>query len=1164
MSHFSGFTVIHSNKIEHLRDLTFEWLATHPLSQPLAEEVFLTQSQGMAQWIEYELAMRSESGVAMALSFQLPSGFLWQVYRTVLGEEHVPKRSAFDRAELIWHLFRRLPDWLEDSAFALIREFLHSNTPLAQYQLCLQLADLYDEYQVYRADWLSAWSEGKNCVFNARGEEIELPESDVWQALLWQKLMHLLPHEHGRHRAGVHSAFLEKMEKLTARIMGLPERIIVFGVSSLPAQTIEALAALSKCCHVLILVHNPCRYFWGDLQEDRALIRRALRHPSRYMQTPALENLHLYAQPLLASFGRQGRDFISLLDEYDQPEKYRANFAKIDVFEDESHVPSTLLAHLQFDIHHLNPLPSSPEILEDFDASISIHSAHSALREVEILHNYLLKLFDEADGQIEPKDVMVMTPDIEKYAPFVQAIFGAKYQGVPTIPFTLADQGDRGALPFLRVFETFLSLSEKRCTMNEVLDWLSLKAFANKFELNDELLQQLRPILVDVGIRWGIDGTHLAHLELPDFPHNTWRAGLERLMLGFATGHADSWHDVLPYAQMPYELASSIAQLLAVMNTLQAIQNDCSQAKTPNAWQISILNLLDQCFLIDDIYEQRCVDKIQQTLETWLERCERAELLDTLMPLELVREVLMEAFQESMRSVNFLGGCVTFGTLMPMRAVPFKVICLLGLSDEAFPRKDRYAEFDLMRKFYRAGDRSKREEDRYLFLEALLSAREYLYFSYVGRDIKTNQSQPASVLLAQCCDWLDARFVRADGKKPSEILFTQHALQPFNLSEFDEYAPRSYVDAWRAEARAPLGTSNGLVRLALDAPFSGGHFFELHRLVRCFLCPSEFFLRQRLGISFSQRTQLEDDEPFELNRLIEHLEIEQILASNGCLSQFNLDNEQDYAQFQQNLLKKMQLEGVLPHGVLGVLANDWIVEHGIQAFKTRQHMNAIWHVVEENVRISWKSSRGVQIEDVLPTLYRDSNDQYAMCTLLIGDWKSNSEDEETGAKLIFLHRLLPFCLRHVLASASGHAWSSVLAATKSPDIAVLAPLSSEYAAMILEQLLAAYEESLCTPLPVTAKMAATWLSEWDETDEGNARAWAATKRVYEPSEFMINGISERDQYLGLAYFWADFEALMQHEDHAQHLYSFQYWTETIYRPLYQLFFKTIRIIRIES
>lgn len=515
-----GFMIVHGNRLDDLRDLAVSWMRRYPLA-PLESERVLVHSNGIAQWLKLALAEDPREdgggggGIAAALEVQLPAQFLWQAYRAVLGRESIPEVSELDKAPLTWRLMRLLPGLLERPDFRTLQRFLADDADLRKrHQLAERLADLFDQYQVYRGDWLDDWSQGRDQLRTANGQARPLGADERWQAELWRALLADVGADSlARSRSGVHRRFIEALRSASAAPRALPRRVVVFGISSMPAQTLEALAALARFSQVLLCVHNPCRHHWADIVADKDLLRHEYRRQQRRAGVPAdldEDRQHQHAQPLLAAWGKQGRDYINLLDSYDDPDSYRnlfgeVNGGRIDLFSEEA--PHGLLGQLQDDILELRPLAETrehwPPVAPRSDASIRFHVAHSAQREVEILHDQLLARFN-ADPSLKPRDVIVMVPDINAYAPHIEAVFGQ----VPRddqrfIPYTLADQGQRGREPLLIALEHLLKLPDSRFAVSEILDLLDVPALRRRFGVDEADLATLHRWIEGAGVRWG-------------------------------------------------------------------------------------------------------------------------------------------------------------------------------------------------------------------------------------------------------------------------------------------------------------------------------------------------------------------------------------------------------------------------------------------------------------------------------------------------------------------------------------------------------------------------------------------------------------------------------------------------------------------------------------
>jgi exodeoxyribonuclease V gamma subunit len=443
-----GLLILHGNQMELLRAAVFDWLRANPLG-PLEEEIILVQSNGVAEWLK--IALAEELGVCAATRVALPARFQWEAYRGMLGPERVPRRSPFDKDALTWRLMRLLPEVLAKDKFAPLRHFLSDGDAERRLQLAERLSDLYDQYQVYRADWLTDWAEGIDQLRRPGGDPIPLAPDQCWQAQLWREVHESLPPERRwSGRATIHQQFMAAVEEDRQPAQRLPRRVVLFGMSTLPYQTIEAMAGLSRHTQVLLAVPNPCQFYWGDIIEGRELLTAAYRrHQSRNGSNLAevpVEELHAHSHPLLASWGRQGRDFVRMLDEFDNGQGAKFGNMRVDLFNEGD--GGSLLSQVQAAVRDLLPLlehphvPPAPE-----DRSIEFHIAHSAQREVEVLHDQLLSWFAQ-DSELRPRDVVVMVPDIDTFSAAVHAVFEQHKRSDPRyIPFEIGDVKDRSRNP---------------------------------------------------------------------------------------------------------------------------------------------------------------------------------------------------------------------------------------------------------------------------------------------------------------------------------------------------------------------------------------------------------------------------------------------------------------------------------------------------------------------------------------------------------------------------------------------------------------------------------------------------------------------------------------------------------------------------------------------
>ena len=1198
----AGLMLVHGNHPETLRDLLLTWMKRYPLA-PLEKEVILVQSNGIAQWLKLALAAdvkiadgAGESaggcGIAAALEISLPSSFLWQAYRAVLGRDAVPENSPFDKSRLLWRLMRLLPEVMTQPVYAPLQRFLNNDSDRRKrFQLAERLADLFDQYQVYRADWLAAWAAGEAVLIEARGARRPLPEGQCWQAALWQALLAdvgasasdrrrvvsnaVSSTVSNAGRAAVHASFMQAAAAWPEdrRPAGLPRRVMVFGISALPRQSLEVLSMLARWTQVLMCVHNPCEHYWADIVADRDLLRARQSRQMRRSDRPAIvseELLHLHAHPLLAAWGKQGRDFIGLLDEHDSDDAratYLPHFTaigqRIDLFDEGDQGDArTLLHQLQDDIRALRSLTETRAAWPAFDPvsdnSIRFHVAHSAQREVEILHDQLLAAFNE-DASLRPRDVVVMVPDIDSYAPSIQAVFGLREaQDRRFIPFSLADQGQRHCDPLVQVLEKLIDLPQSRFAASDLLDLLDVPALRQRFAIAEDDLPLLHRWIRGANIRWGLHAEQRASLDLPaqsdPAAPNTWLFGLRRMLLGYAVGaQACDWQAIEPYDEIGGLDAVLLGPLAQLLDRLEATWRTLREPATVSDWCARLRELMADFFDAQTTGDAYTLQQLDSVLQRWLEACEEAALRETL-PLSVVGDYWLSQLDEGGLSQRFFAGAVTFATLMPMRAIPFRHICLLGMNDGDYPRTRVPMDFDLMCKDYRPGDRSRREDDRYLFLEALLSARDRLHISWVGRSINDNTTRPPSVLIGQLRDhfaagWRLASFTGEAAKAGQALLAAltiEHRLQPFSPDYFAVEADSSplftYAHEWRDPVDAPVQdaaatAANELPPLRRDEPLS------VRELAGFLKDPVKTFFRQRLGVYFDRDDPAsEDQEPFELDGLCNwKLQDELIRAQEAALT-----HDEAIEPVRAAQLARIQRRGELAAGGFGELMAQTLIEPMPDLFERYQAALLRWPLISESAEeirfCADVDGQTLDVADWLDGIRTTQSGERGRVVLETSNLVDKN-DHYRGDKLI------RHWVTHLASHLAGGPLTTMVVSLKGQ--VELKPVEIDVAQAHLITLLAAWQRGMRSPLPLAARTAFAWLRALPEVVDDTAgtdaaapelpleKARNAARKAYEGA-YMQQGEVETCAYLQRAY--PDFDTLCANGEFAE-------LAESLLRPL---------------
>jgi exodeoxyribonuclease V gamma subunit len=1078
-----GLLILHGNQMELLRAAVFDWLRNHPLS-PLEEEIILVQSNGVAEWLK--IALAEDMGVCAATRVALPARFLWQSYRGMLGPERVPSRSPFDKDALTWRLMRLLPELLQKDKFEPLRHFLQDGDPERRLQLAERLADLYDQYQVYRADWLTDWADNKDQLRRPGGDPIPLQPDQCWQAQLWREIHASMPPERRwSGRATIHQQFMAAVEEERQPVQRLPRRVVLFGMSTLPYQTIQAVAGLSRHTQVLLAVPNPCQFYWGDICEGRELLRAAYKRQQAKNGTSLAEippeQMHAHCHPLLASWGRQGRDFVRMLDEFDNGEASKFANMRVDLFSDEE--GECLLNQVQAAIRDLLPLSEHPHVPPPpEDRSIEFHIAHSAQREVEVLHDQLLSWFaEDREEPLRPRDVVVMMPDIDTFSAAIHAVFDQHKRSDPRyIPFEIGDTKDRSVNPLLVALEWLLRLPQQRCRQSEVRDLLDVPAVAKRFGIEEDDLATLGHWIEGASVRWGLDARHRAGLGLGSAgEQNSWLFGIRRMLLGYATGQGASFNDIEPYAEvggLDAALAGSLAELV---EALLAWREQLDGNLRPLEWGARARAMLARFFRATDDDDRKMLNQLDEALQCWLEICENA-LFDEPVPLAVMREAWLRELDQPALTHQFVSGGVTFCTLMPMRAVPFRVVCLLGMNDGDFPRRAQQSDFDLlaMPGMARPGDRSRRDDDRYLMLEALLAARDKLYVSWVGRNVRDNTEQPASVLVSQLRDYLAGGWDMDVGAHT-----TVHALQPFSRRYFERGGLLTYAGEWRS---AHHGIEAADTADVFEDGASGGgtlppyelepeYRLKLGELAGFLRQPARYFFRRRLGVHFGQLEVVgEDEEPFSLDALERYLLEDTLLDDSGTQ-----EAPDEVRQVLAERAGRLAREGVLPIGLIGRQWQQQLVDELVPVRSAWLALSARYPQAAPKLAVSLDLGAHLGspllLDDWIDRLR--SSAERSVWLMQISSKVLDRKGAPRGDKLIG-----PW-LRQLAAGAAGGAGGDSAGITgylvARDGIVEMAPIAQDEAQATLERLATLWRANLDHPLPVACKTALAQLQEGD-------------------------------------------------------------------------------------
>jgi exodeoxyribonuclease V gamma subunit len=854
-----GPNIFISNRLETLVAQLAQ-IVRQPLTSPTSPEVIIVQSRGMDRWLSMELA--KYNGIWAHFSFPFPNVFLQAVFEQFVPD--MPQPFPWDPDIMTFAVMKILPACIDRPGFENLKIYLENDPgPLKRFQLSVKIADTFDQYMVFRPEMIFKWEEGL--------EDTDRIHS--WQAQLWREL---ILHNGPMHRARLRQKLLERLKQGAMASDKLPERLSVFGISYLPLFHLETLAALSRSIQLNIFLLNPCKEYWVDIVSDKEIQRLRRKFPRT---DDISEELHFEeGNRLLASLGALGRDFFHLIDTFDcQPH---------ELFEEPR--SRTMLARIQSDILNLKDgsAPVTPEASNESsgftpvelfsgpnrDTSIQVHCCHSPMREIEVLHDNLLAMFEE-NAELLPKDIIVMAPDVEIYAPFIHAVFDAQTRPELRIPFSIADQSTRKTSRIIDGFLSLLDLKDSRLGATQVLGLLEFPGLKENFGISGTEVPIIEDWIRQTRIRWGQDAEDRLQRDLPRFSENSWQTGIKRLLLGYAMPGYDRemFDGILPFDHIEGSEIKLLGRFLEFVDRVFVCKRILEKPKSLRHWCHALHFMLQQFFLPQED-TVREIQAVQNLIDELVGR-QLQSGFDEKIDLEVIKAYLCGRFEKNRFGSGFMSWGVTFCSMLPMRSIPFKIICLIGMNVDAFPRDIPPLSFDLIAKEPRRGDRSRRMDDKYLFLEAIISARNKLYISYVGQSVQDNSRIPPSVLVDELLDAVEKSFDLPDNKIADRDV-TYHRLQPFSPFYF-QGDPKlfSYSEddmhavAHRQNRTVPGAFISGKLSMT-PAEEQEWKSLDIDTLGLFYSNPIKFLLEKRLGIFFEQgAARLEDRENFELTSL---------------------------------------------------------------------------------------------------------------------------------------------------------------------------------------------------------------------------------------------------------------------------------------------------------
>lgn len=1000
-------------------------LLADPLPDPFATEVVAVPTRGVERWLAQQVSDRL--GVCAAVDFPSVRRLVADALAPVTAVDS--RTDPWQPARAVWPILAILDAARDDSWAELLWSHLRGGSQERprggrRWLTARRAADLFARYASERPELLARWRAGEDV--DSAGRAVGLDHA--WQAELFRRLRAELAVPSPDERLPRALADLEA----GVIALDLPERLSVFGLTGLDRTQHRVLSALAAQREVHLWLTHPSPVLWDTL---------AAREPARSDRRRDDTTLDAVRHRLLGYLGRDSRELQLVLRGAQPSDHHLAG--------PDGPAPRTLLTQLQHDIAGNTPTRPSPErpLLDPDDRSLQVHATHGPERQVEVLRELLVGLLDD-DPTLEPRDVVVLCPDIERFAPLISAAFGLADDDAETehpghrIRVRLADRALRRVNPLLAVLARVLELAGSRLGASAVLDLCAQPPVARRFGFTADDLDRLAELVAASGVRWGLDADYRRSYGLDHLGQNTWAAGLDRMLLG-VTMDEEGNHFIgtaLPLDEVDSSDVELVGRLAELVDRLgRALIGFATDHSMPD-W----LELAKQT--IDQLTATSVADSWQTghayRVLTALAGDEAAE--QTVLSRSELLALLADGLGGRAGRANFRTGTLTVCTMYPMRSVPHRVVCLLGMDDAGFPRRTRSDGDDLLAQDPWLGDRDRRSEDRQLLLDAIMSATDHLVAVYSGVDPRTGAKRPPAVPIGELLDTVDQTVRTVDGRRPRALVLQQHALQPFDTANFrsrDGRAPFSFdVAALRGARAAARERTAGAKVFPLDPLPSRDQPAEvaLADLVRFFSHPVKALLRERGGLSvWDDQDPITDELPVTLDGL------EGWAIGDRLLSKLLAGADPD------RLMGAEWRRGTLPPRALGARALETVMHQAVE--------------VAESIR-PWlgddPDSRDIALE-IGDRLLTGTIAPIHGQTLLTVSYSS----------LAAKHRLAAFTrLLALTAAHPGTEWQAVTVGRR--HTSVLGPVDPGWAVLVLDDQLDLYETGLREPLPFSPRASA--------------------------------------------------------------------------------------------
>ncbi|MFT8229916.1 MAG: exodeoxyribonuclease V subunit gamma [Enterobacterales bacterium] len=909
------FIVYYSNKLSTLKNYMVKLMVTKPLKDPFTKEIIINQSYLLSQWIQKEIAIKL--GISANIYFEFPDVFILKTFQNIF-DDIIPYKNLFSIKYIMWKIMSILPSLYNEKDFYFISKYLLNDiNDDKKFDFSIKISEIFYQYLLYRPDWITNWEKGKKIK--------NINELQNWQMLLWHKLISNLSKAENLsyNIVFIYKKIIEKLNYSKNLKLNIPYRIFLFNIHLLPPCYYKIYKALSKHIDVHFFVFNPSKVYWEDIFSvkyyNKSINYNKLSYKTKKLLHKFNKDIEYTNNPLLISWGQQCRDNLYLITQLNQ-------IHEVDLFIKPKF--NNLLNNIKKDIFNSNNnsifnsknnikrFLLNKKILHKNDQSININVCCDKNTEIQVLYNSLLKIL-EKDKSLSTKDIIVMSPNINQYIPSITSVFGntncKKY-----LPFNILSQKDINIDPIINAFLILLKLPEIRCTNEQILDLLKIPSVFTKFDIHEDEIKDLYKCISLSGIHWGLDDITIEKLMFPNLGKYTWKFGLNRILLGYAIDqNYGNWENINPCNTngVSYDL---IGKLSFFLDKISNWRNKLSNKHTIHTWIKYINNIIDDFFILSN--NTQCSLNILKNYLIEVLKCGIISKYKKSISVKFLLYEIINFINKEKIHQGFLNGSIIFCTLTQMRSIPFKVVCLIGMNYKDYPRsKIQISNFDLMQYHPRCGDINRNNEDKSLFMEAMLSAENIFYISFTGSNI-SNYYHEQSIVVSELFNYivnshkiynLKSLNIDMNIKLIQKHIYTYHNdISLIKLKNFNFYENRSIKNLCKNFLLEKKNIINNFkfVKSLKSIKYKN---LSLNELFSFYKHPIKYWLQKRLNIYFYKSyDKLSVNEPFIVNNLTKFYIKNKLI--NYMINKKNI-----------NLLYDQICSiGIIPYGSLGKLYFD--------------------------------------------------------------------------------------------------------------------------------------------------------------------------------------------------------------------------------------------------